>query len=127
MCRLFLTLSVVCFMSATQAKVLSESKQEVKIELSKVVLEVEAKCKTPKFEDDGFQVFFSDSSYVEVSKYESMGYAFKLLNKNCGSFDPNIESLSTKNYETVQIQMVNVYEAQDFLKKNLDAVWGSEK
>ena len=127
MYRSFIALSVVCFAVVSNAKVISETKQPVKIELAKVVLEVQAICKTPKFEDDSFRVFFSDTSYVEVSKYEKMGYAFKLLNKNCGSFDAKVESLSSKNYETVKIQMVNVEEAQNLLKDALTEVWNSEK
>ena len=123
--QLFLTLAAMCLMATANAKVVSGNTQFVKLEVKSVVLEVSAKCKTPKYEDDTFQVFFSDDSYAEVSYYQEMGYTFKLLEKNCGSYDATKVSLSTKDYETVQILMVNGEEAQSKLNEALKSIWSS--
>ena len=82
--QFFLTLSAVCLLTTANAKVVAGNTQFVKIEVTSVVLEVEAKCITPKFEDDSFNVYFSENSYAEVSAYEKQGYAYKLLGKTCG-------------------------------------------
>ncbi|MBY0384548.1 hypothetical protein K2X05_05265 [bacterium] len=125
--KLFIALCAACLLNTAYAKVISENKQSVKIELASVILEVSAKCKSPKFEDDVFHVYFSDASFVEVSNYEKMGYSYKLLNKNCGPYDAKKEPLSSKEYETVQILLVNTDEARSLLDEALKDIWNSAK
>jgi hypothetical protein len=123
--QLLIALSALCLLSTANAKVISGNTQFVKIDVKSVVLEVSAKCKSPKFEDDTFQVFFSDESYAEVSSYQKSGYSYKLLDKNCGSYDATKVPLSSKDYETVQILMVNTSEAQEILNEAIKNAWSS--
>ncbi len=125
--QLFLTLGAVCLLATANAKVISGNTQFVKIEVQSVVLEVSAKCKSPKYEDDTFQVFFSEASYPEVSSYQKMGYSYRLLDKNCGSFDATKIPLSSSDYETVQILMINTSEAQEILDEAIKNAWSSAK
>ena len=123
--HLLLALSALCLLTTANAKVLYGNTQFVKIDVKSVVLEVSAKCKSPKYEDDTFQVYFSKDSYAEVSYYEELGYSYKLVDKNCGSFDATKKSLSSTDYETVQILMVNTSEAQEVLNKAIKSAWSS--
>ncbi len=125
--QLFLTLSAICLMTTANAKVVAENTQVVEVELKSVVLEVSAKCKSPKYEDDTFQVFFSEASYAEVSSYQKSGYSYKLLDKNCGRYDATKTPLSSNDYETVQILMVNAWEAEEILAEALKKAWNSVK
>lgn len=124
--QLFLTLSAICLMTTANAKVVAGKTQFAKIEVTSVVLEVEAKCLSPKFEDGSFTVYFSENSYAEVSAYEKQGYAYKLLGKTCGQFGASKE-LSSTDYETVQILMVNNSEAQGLLDEALKNAWNFAK
>ncbi len=124
--KLFFILAAALVTTAN-AKTVSGNTQFLKLEIKSVVLEVEAKCKSPKYEDDTFQVYFSDESYAEVSYYQKNGYSYKLIDKNCGSYNPKKPALSTKDYETVQILMVNSAEAQTLLDEAIQNVWNSAK
>lgn len=124
--QIFLALSGLCLLATANAKVVAGNTQFVKIEVKSVILEVEAKCLAPKFEDGSFTVYFSQNSYAEVSAYEQQGYAYKLLGKTCGQFGSSKE-LSSTDYETVQILMVNNTEAQGLLDEALNNAWNSAK
>ena len=125
--KLFFILATAAMVATANAKTVSGNTQFVKLEIKSVVLEVSAKCNSPKYEDDSFHVYFSNDSYAEVSSYEKMGYSYKLLDKNCGPYDATKKSLSTKDFETVQILMVNSSEVKETLDEALKNVWNSTK
>lgn len=89
---------------AAPAAIVSQGELKVETKMSYVKLAVQAMCKGPRFEDDGYLVYYSPESYKEVSQYPA--YSSKLLNRTCGRYGSTTE-LSPDRFEDVEILLYN--------------------
>lgn len=94
---------------AVSAKLVKESEFTVQTPVKVIQLSLEAKCRAPRFEDDGFTVWYSPESFAEISKYR--GYSSKVMGRTCGSTNSRTE-LSGTEYEKVDVLLYNYGEAR---------------
>ncbi len=121
---IFFAISAVCTIASANAnaKFLAERSQVVSSIISSVLLEVTAKCRPPQFENGAYAPFFSQASYDEVKPYIEVGYTLKLVDKTCGEMDSGNE-LSSTDFETVRILLVNGTAARESLEQAITEVW----
>lgn len=108
-----LTVAVFTTIFAMQAyaKTINSGTIPVQSEITYYEVEVEAKCLGPRFEDDGFRVYYSPQSYNEVKQYLDSGYSRVLLDRTCG-YSGQAPNLSSTQYEKVRILFYNSSAAQ---------------
>lgn len=104
--------------STSYAAILESGEHRVETSIPYVLAELEAKCQSPRFEDEGFRTYFSDASYREISALLNEGYSFKLVDYKCGDGG----NLPTDRFVPVKVILYNVRVAQEKLDEELRKV-----
>lgn len=123
---LFLVFTVLGLSLSAFAKPVSFKKYTVEIEIEAVTLELQAKCQAPLNEDDSFKPRFSATSYNIIKPYLRAGFSQKLLDKTCGENSTGPE-LSSDQYETVTVYLVNGQSPFEKLSTEIEKIWNQEK
>lgn len=104
------------------AAVIAQGDVKIETQIAYVKLEVLAKCERPRFEDDGYGVYYEAKSYQEIQKYR--GYSTVLLNRTCGVSGSKTE-ISQTAFEKIEILMFNYGTArEDFDRQVREVVKG---
>ena len=102
--KLLVTAIVSLFALNALSAVIEKGETKIETKLEYVKLSAEAKCRAPRFEDDGYTVYYSPESYKEIGEYR--GYSSKLLGRTCGKSGSTTELSSTK-FEKVEVLVYN--------------------